>query len=104
MKDNEIEIFAYDNYRAFLKDYYESKRLTAEKISFRQFARLAGFNSPSFLKMVIDGQRNLSHESIGKVAVALRFNQEETEFFNHLVLFNQAEGVEQKKYFAERVL
>src|SRR5688572_30102358 len=99
MKDNEIEIFAYDNYRAFLKDFYEAKRKTAEKISFRQFARLAGFNSPSFLKMVIDGKRNLSNESIGKVASALRFNKEEAEFFNHLVLFNQAEGVEQKKFF-----
>src|SRR6185295_13705882 len=91
-KDSKLEIFEYDHYRKFLRDFYDSRNDTSEKLSFRHFARLAGFNSPSFLKMVIEGSRNLSHESIRKIAEALRLNKEETQYFTNLVLLNQAEG------------
>src|ERR1051326_7050786 len=103
-RSEKLDIFEYDHYRQFLRDFYEARKKSAEKLSFRHFARLAGFNSPSFLKMVIDGKRNLSHESIRKFAEALRLNQEEARYFTNLVLLNQAENTEEKGYYAEQLM
>jgi uncharacterized protein (TIGR02147 family) len=103
-RDSHLEIFEYDHYRKFLRDFYELRKGAAEKLSFRHFARLAGFSSPSFLKMVIEGKRNLSHESIRKISEALRLNKEEAQYFTNLVLLNQADGVDEKRYYAEQLL
>ncbi len=48
-------IYEYDNYRAFLKDMYDYQKAKTTYFSFRYFARKAGYASPNFLKLVIDG-------------------------------------------------
>jgi uncharacterized protein (TIGR02147 family) len=59
----------------------------------------AGFSSPNFLKLVIEGKRNISNKSILKFAAFFKLNKEETEFFENLVLMNQSSNSEQKKYY-----
>ena len=54
--------------------------------------------------MVIDGKRNLSHESIKKCSEALMLNQQESRFFTHLVLLNQAQTDDEKRYYAEQLV
>ena len=44
----------------------------------------------------MDGDRNLTIESIEKFAAGLKLNKQEREFFHHLVLFNQAESHQEK--------
>jgi len=83
-------IFEYEDYRAFLRDTYCFQKARSRHFSFRNFSRRAGFSSPNFLKLVIDGQRNLSAESVEKFVAALRLNNAEGEFFHHLVRFTQA--------------
>ncbi len=97
-------IFEYTDYRQFLRDFYEGRKKTAEKFSLHRFALMAGFHSAGFLKMILDGKRNLSHESIRKMAEALRFNKDETYYFTHLVLLNQARDSDEKKFHAEMLL
>jgi uncharacterized protein (TIGR02147 family) len=99
------KIFEYANYREYLRSYYEHmKGEAAGSFSFRRFSREAGFSSPSVLKSVIDGERNLSEESIQRFARALSLNQSETEFFRNLVLLNQSKEMEDKRYFAQQLL
>ncbi|MBI2338833.1 MAG: TIGR02147 family protein [Deltaproteobacteria bacterium] len=97
-------IFEYDNYRSFLKDLYASLKQEKSAFSFRFFSKQAGFRSPNFLKLVMDGKRNLSPDGIEKFARALKLNKEETTFFRNLVLLNQATTIEEKKFYAEQLI
>lgn len=85
---------AYTDYRIFLKDFYEYKRrLTRSSLrpySYATFAASADIKSPNYLKLIIDGQRNLSREMAGKFARALSLAKEDTEEFLALVDFTQA--------------
>jgi uncharacterized protein (TIGR02147 family) len=85
------------NYREFLRDTYHEKKRIHSYYSFRLFSRKAGFRSPNFLKLVMDGQRNLSKESVFKFCRALNLNKQESEYFENLVFFNQSRTLEEKK-------
>lgn len=104
MPKEEITIFEYDNYRAFLRDLYESYKETKPHFSYRYFSQKAGFRSPNFLKLVIEGKRNLSPESIEKFTNALKLGKKEAEFFRVLVHLNQARTVGEKKIYAEQLM
>ncbi|MGZ3743430.1 MAG: TIGR02147 family protein [Pseudobdellovibrionaceae bacterium] len=97
-------IFEYDNYRVFLKDFYAYSKAENKKFSYRYFARISDVGSPSFLKHVIDGQRNLTLPVIEKFTRALKLNKQETSFFKNLVLFNQATTNEEKEIYAQELL
>ena len=97
-------IFEYDNFREFLKDYYLKAKERNKNFSYRYFSRIAGFKSPNFLKMVMDGQRNLAPNSIDKFASALKLNKEETSFFRSLVLLNQASTADERQRYAEEII
>jgi uncharacterized protein (TIGR02147 family) len=99
-----IDIFEYDNYRAYLKDLYTLYKETKTHFSYRYFSQKAGFRSPNFLKLVIEGKRNLSPESIEKFTGALKLGRKEAEFFRVLVHLNQARTVGEKKIYAEQLM
>ena len=64
-------LFEYMNYRDYLRDYYAEKKKQHAFYSFRLFAQKAGFASPNFFKLVIDGKRNMSKESVFRFSKAL---------------------------------
>jgi|GEM_PF-609728 len=77
-------VFDYLDYREFLRaTYAEGKRL--KKLSYRAFSRRAGLLSPNYLKLVIDGKRNITHEMAQRFAQALHLTAEGTEYFELLV-------------------
>jgi hypothetical protein len=90
-------VFNYVNYRRFLKDYYQQAKAEKKYFSYRYFSRRAGINSPNFLKVVIEGKRNLPSKTIDKFANALGLNRNETMFFRRLVVFNQAKTASEKQ-------
>ena len=94
-------IFEYTSYRSYLSDVYQSRKSGRSSFSFRLFSRLAGFSSPNFMKLVIDGKRNLSSESIEKIISALRLDTDQAEFFRHLVFLNQSETAQERRHWAE---
>jgi uncharacterized protein (TIGR02147 family) len=97
-------IFEFDNYRKYLKYFYECSKEENGKFSLRYFSRIAGFKSHSVLRQVMEGQRNLAAPSIAKFTMALKLNREEAEYFRNLVLFNQATSTEEKQIYAEEIL
>jgi uncharacterized protein (TIGR02147 family) len=82
-------IFHYSDYRKFLAEYYQYRKLTQKGFSHRSFLKKAGISGPSFLKDVIEGRKNLSTGGIRKFAKALDLSKEESGYFRSLVLFNQ---------------
>jgi uncharacterized protein (TIGR02147 family) len=88
-----IDVFAYLDYRAFLRDYYTAKK-KQRGLSYRVLARLIGLKSASYLKHVIDGDRNLSEEMALRFASGLRLKADERNYFVELVQLNQAQTIE----------
>jgi uncharacterized protein (TIGR02147 family) len=73
-----------------LRDYYEFKKSGPRGYSFRAFSKAAGFSSPNLLKLVMDGERNLSRDAAQKFAKGLGLTGTAAEYFVTLVEFNQA--------------
>ena len=96
-------VFEFVDYRAFLRAYYEAEKARRPTFSYRYFSRRAGQASPNFLKLVIEGKRNLGKESISAFALALDLDKEEATFFADLVAFNQATTQEEKNRFFSRI-
>ncbi len=88
------DVFEYEDYRAYLKDYYTAARASSGGFSFRSFSRKAGYKSPNFLKLVMDGDRNLGEGSVGRFASALGLIGARRRYFERLVAFCQADGAE----------
>ena len=100
---NELPILSeYMDYRLFLADFYLAKKnLTKASIrpySYAIFSAAADIKSPNYLKMIIEGKRNLSLDMVGKFAKACAFNKAQADEFKLLVLFNQAEDPADRNY------
>jgi uncharacterized protein (TIGR02147 family) len=97
-------IFKFIDYRKFLLHYYEERKQNSRCFSHRFFANRVGINSPSFLKQVIDGKRNLTRSSIEKFCGALELSPKESVYFRQLVFFNQAKTpLEKQEYYTSLI-
>lgn len=83
-----IDVFKYLDYRRYLGDLYAAKKQRG--FSFRAFSRTAGLGAPNYLKLVMDGRRNLTPAMASRFAEACGLQNEAAAYFLHLVEFNQA--------------
>jgi uncharacterized protein (TIGR02147 family) len=97
-------IYEYMDYRAFLNDMFRFRKKKDSYFSYRYFSNKAGFSSPNFLKLVIEGKRNLTNASIAKVSKGFGFSKQERESFEALVFMNQAKDYEQKNHYLKKVM
>lgn len=88
------ELNNYMDFRQYLRDYYEFRREQTKHqlrpYNYQTFSASADIKSPNYLKMIIEGKRNLSEDMIGKFARAMALTKDQGEEFRRLVLFNQA--------------
>lgn len=96
-------VYEYTDYRSFLRDYYVAEKARRPAFSYRYFARRAGHTSPNFLKLVIEGKRNLGPASITAFARALELDAEESSFFSDLVAYGQSKTEEGKTKHLSRI-
>jgi len=85
-----LNIYEYENYRTYLRDFFAVLKQRDAHFTQRFFARKAGFSSHSFLPAVINGRRNLSPKAVEQVAVAHNLSERETSYFRELVGYTQA--------------
>jgi len=86
----------YQDYRCYMQDFYDERKKTSS-FTWREFARLAGFTSPVYLKLVCERKSNLSELGVEKVASAMSLGGFELIYFRHLVCYNQAKDEITKK-------
>ena len=79
-------VFEYRNYREYIRDFYESRK-RCSAFTWREFAKLAGFSSSGFLKLVCDGKTRLSKVAVEKVVPALGLFGAQAEYFRLMVAF-----------------
>ncbi|MDR1812786.1 MAG: TIGR02147 family protein [Candidatus Fibromonas sp.] len=94
-------VFAYSDYRAFMRDAFAEKKASS-RFSWREFAKRAGYASPVFLKLVAEEKSSLSAEGIERVGLALGLTDKEQEFFRILVPFtHETNNAKKQKLFNE---
>ena len=99
-----INLFEYQNFRLYLKDYYNEQKDSKKYFSYRYFSKKAGINASAFLYYVIEGKRNLTKKSIDKISTAIGHSKEENEYFENLVFFNQAKTISDKTMYYARIV
>ncbi|HET9952985.1 MAG TPA: TIGR02147 family protein [Polyangiaceae bacterium] len=101
--ESTVSVYEYLDFRAYLRAYYEAEKKRRPSFSFRLFSKLAGLRSPNFLKLVMEGERNLGPESVPRFAEALGLSAQDAEFFADLVAFGQAQSMADKNRSFERI-
>ncbi len=99
-----INVFEYLDYRQLLKDLYENNKKKLSTFSYRFIGQKVGFKSAGFFTNILQGKRNISNNIIFKFAELFKFNKKETEYFELLVLYDQAKEHSRKKYYFEKLL
>ncbi len=89
-------VIEYEDYRRFMQDFYDERKRTSA-FSWREFAKLAGFSSPTYLKLVCEGKSGLSQVGVERAAAAMGLVGFELVYFRALVLFGQAKNDSDKK-------
>jgi uncharacterized protein (TIGR02147 family) len=99
-----MNIFEYQNYRIYLKDYYDHQKAIKKGFSYRYFSKMAGINASAFLYYIIEGKRNLTKSTIVKISQAIGLCREEAEYFENLVFFNQAATISEKTAYYNSII
>jgi uncharacterized protein (TIGR02147 family) len=96
-------IYSYGHYRPYLKDWFQARKQEPSGFSYGKFSALAGLGSPNYMKLVIEGKRNLTTANIHQVAAAMALGFDETQFFEALVLLDQSKLDKEKAYYRQRL-
>lgn len=88
-EDGKPSVYRYADYRRFLADYYAYAK-AAHAFSFRAFSQRAGIRSSNYLRLVIDGERNLSAPMATRFARGCGLTGDAAHFFCELVAYCQA--------------
>lgn len=94
-------ITEYQDYRCYMQDFYEEEK-KASAFTWREFARLAGFVSPTYLKLVCEGRTRLKNDGVERTARAMGLVGYEVDYFRAMVRYAHAKtDYERKKAYDE---
>lgn len=88
-------IVDYSDFRRYMRDYYEERK-RCSAFSWREFSKITGFSSSSYMKVVCDGKSKLSRIGVERVGSAMGLVGFEMEYFRAMVEYGQAESEEKK--------
>ena len=89
-------IIEYSDFRQYMRDYYEERKRRSA-FSWREFSKITGFSSCSYMKVVCDGKSKLSKIGVERVGADMGLAGFEMEYFRAMVQYGQAESAEAKK-------
>ena len=97
-----VDVFAYRDHRAFLAAFHTRASAQNGGFSYADFSKRVGLRSPNYLKLVIDGERNLSVDMAHRFGEACGLSGQSLRFFCSLVAFGQAKTTrERDRHYAE---
>ena len=84
------QLSQYADFREYLRDYYNYQKQVQRGYTYSVFSARADIKSPNYLKLVIDGKRNLSEDMMLKFARALDLEKPQITEFQALARYGQA--------------
>lgn len=97
-------IFTYSDYRVFLRDAYEDRRAKDPNFSHRFISGKIGVASSSWFAEVLKGKVNLAGTHLIKLAALMKLKDNETDYFEALVQYNQAGSMEEGNRHFKKLL
>lgn len=98
-----VDVFAYRDYRAFLRAYYDRRKAEKNGFSHAEFSQRIGLRSPNYLKLVIDGGRNLTSDLALRFGEGCGLRDDSLRYFCALVAFNQAKTARERGLHYEKL-
>jgi len=87
------ELSQFVDYRKYLEAFYICKREETKSrlrpYSYSDFSAAANIKSPNYLKLIVEGKRNLSRDMNRRFSRALRHNRSQGKEFDLLVEYCQ---------------
>ena len=77
-------IVEYQDYHLLVKEFYEERKRTSY-FSWREFAKVAGFSSPTYLRLVSEGKSNLSRVTMDRMVNAMGLAGYEVDYFKAII-------------------
>lgn len=96
------DLFAYLEYRDYLKDAYEARRKQQPFFSYRFIGNKVGMDS-SYLTRLFQKKLHLGDDLVDRMASAFGLTGEALEYFQNLVAFNKARNEVQARVFHDRL-
>lgn len=98
-------VYDYTDYRSFLKDSLSHLKTKNPMYSESAFIQKAGYgaNSRGYFTLILKKKRNLSSKSTLGFSKSLKLNEKEGNYFENLVLYNQAKDESDKRIYFERL-
>ena len=93
----------YMDYRRYIRDFY-TERKTSSGFTWRDFAKLAGYASGSYLKLVCDGKTRLTTAGATKTASAMGLAGFDQDYFVLMVNYNDAKDWHKRKKAFEKMI
>lgn len=101
----DLNIFDFEDYRALISAFYEAKNAKMKgNYSYRAFAKEAGFSSPNYISLIVQGKKNISEEGIHRLSEAMALSKRERFFFETLVYFNQSKTSLKRDHYLRRLI
>jgi uncharacterized protein (TIGR02147 family) len=97
------ELYAKLEYREFLKDFYEKKKVNNSHYSYRLMAQKVDMDV-SYLVKVISGKRHIPVDKIEAFVHLCSLKGAAVEYFENLVYFNRAKTQKEQKPFLENLI
>lgn len=98
------DVFTYNDYRAFLRDWYEWKKGGNPRFSYRMLAQKVGFKSAGFFTQLLQGKTTMSLDLSHRFAECLELDRRETDYFVAMVQANQAKSLVEEKRQLDRMM
>ncbi len=98
-----VRVFDYLDYRAYLRDLYETRRAADPRFSCRYIAQKVGFRSASYFTQVLNGKVGMTTDMALRFAAFLCLDPKESDYLELLVLHQRAKSVKEQRRYLERL-
>lgn len=93
MADKTLDIFAFPDFRSYLREYYRDRKAKNSGFSYASFSKLLGFKSRSYIQDVIAGKKKISLlDGLESFQTIFKDQPREFEYFKALVRRDQSQG------------
>jgi len=93
----------YLSVTSYLQDVYAFRKSMSAGFSYDSWAAELGLKSRSFMKMLVDGERAITSQTLEALILSLGFSPEENNYFRLIVAHSQSESPDEKTLYMEKI-
>ncbi|KYG62402.1 hypothetical protein AZI86_16330 [Bdellovibrio bacteriovorus] len=97
-------VFEYLDIVTFLRDDFAYRKSVAPNFSYEAWASELGFQSRSYVRMILLGKKKISDNFAEYYIKACRMNSKEAEYFLILLKYSQTGRLEERQVYGEKLM